>query len=165
MFVCPEVCLSVCLSRTNFKSILLFCFSRNRAIFSRQFSTIPSTKRSSIFNLGPLTHKICSPKFGKKSPKTRLVWQIDRRCLGLLGGFRGWPIRWNHAKRCGADPRCHCNDIWARRGDLNAYRLVLSVCQHDTSRTIRDIITKFPSHGRKGGQVRKWLYSGGRLPI
>jgi len=31
---------------------------------------------------------------------TLLVWQIDRRCLHLPGGFRGWPIQWNHAK-CG----------------------------------------------------------------
>ena len=33
-----------------------------------------------------------------KSPITRLVWQIDWRCLRLLGGFRGWPIQWKHAK-------------------------------------------------------------------
>jgi len=26
--------------------------------------------------------------------------------------------------KCGADPCCHGNDIWARRGDLVAYRLV-----------------------------------------
>jgi len=43
--------------------------------------------------------------------------------LGLPGGFRGWPIQWNHAKCCGADPCCHCNKIWARRGDPVAYRL------------------------------------------
>jgi len=28
------------------------------------------------------------PKICTKSPINRLVWQIDRRCLGLLGGFR-----------------------------------------------------------------------------
>ena len=75
----------------------------------------------------PLTHKMYSPKFGKKSPITRLVWQIDRRCLGLLWGFRGWPIQWNDTKRCGADPCCHGNAIWPRRGDLNAYRLVTNI--------------------------------------
>jgi len=32
---------------------------------------------------------------------SRLVWQIRRRCLGLLGGFPGWPIQWNHTKCCG----------------------------------------------------------------
>jgi len=112
-------------------------------------------------------------KFGLKSPITRLVWQIDRRCLHLPGGFRGWPIQWNHTKFCGptlvamatkfgqiwatflhksayksacmahrpemfgstrgptrgADPCCHGNDIWPRRGDLVAYRLVL-FCLH-----------------------------------
>jgi len=53
-----SVCASVRLSRTNFKSILLFCFSME----SSHFLT-PSTKRcSSIFDLGPLTPKIYSPK-------------------------------------------------------------------------------------------------------
>jgi len=46
----------------------------------------------------------------------RLVWQIDRKCFGLLGGFRGWPIQWNHAKCCGADPCCHGNEILANLG-------------------------------------------------
>ena len=43
------------------------------------------------------------------------------------GGFRGWPIQWNHAKCCGADPCCHGNEIWVRRGDPVpvAYRLVI----------------------------------------
>ena len=44
---------------------------------------------------------------------------------GLLGGFRGWLIQWHHAKCCGADPCCHGKEIWARRGDPVAYRLVL----------------------------------------
>jgi len=71
---------------------------------------------------------------GTKSPITQLVWQIDQRCLDLLGGFRGWPIKWNPAKCCEADPCGHGNDIWARRGDPVAYRLVgLDVCQQDNS--------------------------------
>ena len=82
-----------------------------------------STKRySSIFDLGPQMPKICTCT---KLPITRLVWQIVFRCLGLLGGFQGWPIQWNHAKCCGADPCCHGNEIWARHGDLVAYRLVV----------------------------------------
>jgi len=47
---------------------------------------------------------------------TRLVWQIDRRCLHLPWGFRGWPIQRNHAKCCRADPCCHGNEIWANLG-------------------------------------------------
>jgi len=66
-------------------------------------------------------------KIWTKSPISRLVWQIDRICLGLLGGFRGWPIQWNHVKRCKAAHCCHGNKIWPRRGDLDAYRLVLIV--------------------------------------
>jgi len=69
-----------------------------KPFLGRQFSVWHSTKRcSSIFDLGPLTPKILA----KKSPITRLVWQIERRCLHLLGGFRGWPIQWNHTKCCG----------------------------------------------------------------
>jgi len=68
----------------------------------RRFSMSHSTKRcSSIFDLGLLTPKIYSPKFGTKSPISRFVQQTDRRCLGLLGGFRGWPIHRNHTKCCG----------------------------------------------------------------
>jgi len=67
-----------------------------------QFSMTKTTKRcSSIFDLVPLTLKIYSPKFEKKSPISRLVWHIGRKCLRLPGVFRGWPIQWNHAKCCG----------------------------------------------------------------
>jgi len=87
----------------------------NRAIFGRRFSIWRSTKRcSSIFDLGPRTPKIYSPKFGTKSPISPLVWQIDRRCLHLPGGFQGWPIQWNHRKCCGVDPCCNGNEIWAK---------------------------------------------------
>jgi len=49
--------------------------------------------------------------------------------FGHTRGFRGWPIQWNRAKCCGADPSCHGNEIWAMRGDPLAYRLVvLFVC-------------------------------------
>jgi len=45
------------------------------------------------FDLGPLTPKMYSPNICTKSSISRLVWQIDRRCLGLPGGFREWPIQ------------------------------------------------------------------------
>ena len=49
--------------------------------------------------------------------------------MHLPRDFREWPIQWNHIQCCGADPCCHGNDIWARRRDLVAYRLVrLFVC-------------------------------------
>ena len=82
------------------------------------------------FLIRPLTPKIYSPpyKICTKSPISRLVWQIECRCLSLLRGFWGWPIRWNHAKCCGADPCCYGNEIWPRHRDLVAYRLVLELC-------------------------------------
>ena len=78
--------------------LLLFVSRLNRTFFWPSFLHEPLYKTSSIFDLCPLTLKIYSPKFAKKSPICQLVWQIDRRCLGLPGGFRGWPIKWNHAK-------------------------------------------------------------------
>jgi len=109
------VCLYVCHAPSN---QFFFCFSMESShFFGHQFSMWHSTKRcSSIFALGPLTPKIYSPKFGTKSSISRLVWQIDRKCLGLLGGFREWRIHCNHAKCCGADPCCHGKEIWARHG-------------------------------------------------
>jgi len=61
---------------------------------------------SSIFWFRPPNAQILVPKICTKSPISRLVWQIDRICLGLPGGFRGSPIKWNHVKCCGADPCC-----------------------------------------------------------
>ena len=89
--------------------------------------------------------KCCGPalvamttKLRLKSPIIRLVRQIDRRCFGLTGVFRGWLIQWNHAKCCGADPCCHGNDIWARRGDPVAYRLVcIKACKYFKPCTLR----------------------------
>jgi len=54
--------------------------------------------------------------FGRHFSISRLVCYVDRICLGLPGAEG--PTR-------AADPCCHGNDIWPRRGDLNAYRLVL----------------------------------------
>ena len=104
-----SVCMYVRLSVTNIDSSFLI-----PPIFGRQLSMTKTTKRSSSnFDLGPITLKIYSPKICTKSPISRLVWQIDRRCLGLPQG----PTR-------GGDPCCHNNENWARRGDLVAYRLV-----------------------------------------
>jgi len=81
-----------------------FVFRWNRAVFC------PLVFRESLYKtlffdywFSPLTPKIDSPKFGQKSPITWLAWQIDHRCLHLIGGFRGWPIEWNHTKCCRAD--------------------------------------------------------------
>jgi len=108
MYVCMYVCTSVTLIQIDSSFLFL---DGIESFFGHQFSMWHSTKRcSSIFDLGPLSPKIDSPKFGQKSTITRLVWQTDQRCLCLLGGFRGWPIQWNNTKCCGADPCCHGNE-------------------------------------------------------
>ena len=89
---CRWLCLSVSPSVTVLLQIASsFFVSRwNRAIFWPSVLHVALYKTfSSIFDLGPLNPKIYSPKFGTKSPISRLVWQIDRKCLGLVGGFRG----------------------------------------------------------------------------
>ena len=124
--VCPSVCLSVSLCVTIFKLLLLFFVSRrNRAMFWPSVPHDPLYKMLIFdFRFRPPNAQNLVPKICTKSPISRLVWQIDRRCLGLPGGFRGWPIQWYHGKCCGADLCCHCNEISARRGDPVAYRLV-----------------------------------------
>ena len=110
-----SVCLFVCLSHF-FKLLLLFCFSMESSHFlavSFHVALWHCTKCcSSIFDLGPRTPEIYSPKFGTKSPISRLLLQIDRRCLGLLGGFRGWPIQWNHTKCCGPTLVAMATKFW-----------------------------------------------------
>jgi len=119
------LCLSVRMSVTNIAPSFLF-LGGIEPFLGRQFIMTLSTKRCSfIFDLGPLTPNIYSPQICTKSSIIRLVRQIDRTCLGLPGGFRGWPIQWNHTKCCGVDPCCHGNEIWARRGDPVAYRLII----------------------------------------
>jgi len=121
---CPDVCPSVCVSH-SFKLFLLFVSRWNWAIFWPSFLHVPLYKTLFFdFWFRPLTSKICSPQFAQNRLLSQLVWQIDRRCLHLPGGFRGWLIQWNHAKCCGADSCCHGNEIWARCGDPDACRLV-----------------------------------------
>jgi len=111
------------MSVTNITSFLFL--DGIEPFLGHEFSVTKTTIRcSSIFSLGAHNTQNLLPQICTKSPISRLVCQIDRRCLGLLWGFRGWPIQWIHAKCCGADPCCHGNDIWARSGDSVAYRLV-----------------------------------------
>ena len=56
-------------------------------VLGRQFFMWHSTKAFSyIFLLRPPNAQNLFPKICTKSPITRLVWHIDRRCLGLPGG-------------------------------------------------------------------------------
>ena len=120
------LCLSVPLSVCHTPSNCFFIVSRwNRIIFWPSFLHVPLYK-TLFFDLWsrPPNAQNLLPKICTKLPISQLVWQIDRRCLHLPGDFRGWPIQWNHAKCCGADPCCHGNEIWARHGDPGVYRLV-----------------------------------------
>jgi len=74
-----QLTLSVCLSQKNFKLLLLFVSRWNLAILGRQFSMTPSTKRcSSIFDLGPITPKIYSPKFAQIAHNSACTCMTDR---------------------------------------------------------------------------------------
>jgi len=128
--------MSVCLSvyHTEFKLLLLFLFLDGiEPYFGHQFSMTPSTNsRSSIFDLSPLTPKIYSPilvaitlHFSGHIFVTS--WTIHEIFLHQTGGLGERPIQRNHAKCCGADPCCHGNEIWARRGDPSPTGLMVIV--------------------------------------
>jgi len=132
-YFCRWFCLSVYSSDCLFVTLLLqidssFSFLDGiEPYFGRHLST--ALYKTSFFdfwfrppNAKNLLPKICSCT---KSPISRLVWQIDRRCLGLVGVFGMANSIWNHAKCCGADHCCRSNDIWPRRRDLVVYRLVM----------------------------------------
>jgi len=53
------------------------------------------------FLFRPLTPKIYSQNLHKIAYKSDCIY-VDRRCLDLPGGFRGWPIQWNQPKCSGA---------------------------------------------------------------
>jgi len=122
--VCLSLCPIVCLSH-SFK-LLLFCFSVESSHFLAVISPCAPLQNTLFFDFSfrPPNAQNLLPKICTESPISRLVWQIDRRCLGLPGGFWGSPIQWNHAKCCWADPCCHGNEIRARHGDPDSYKLV-----------------------------------------
>jgi len=124
--VCVCVRLSVCLSVTT---LLLFWSRWNRTI------SWPSVLRDK-------NYKTLFFDFWFRPPN-----EIDRRCLGLPGGFQGWPIQWNHAKCCGVDPCCHGSEISARRGDPVAYRLVISA-----------VLRSQPSRDWSNPAIRWWHF-------
>jgi len=92
---------SVRLSR-SFNLLLLFLFVNGIEPFLAVSSPCGTLQKFFLdFWFRPPNPQILLPKISTKLPITRLVWQIDRRCLHLTGGFRGRPIQWNHAKCCG----------------------------------------------------------------
>jgi len=129
-----SVCLSVCHTAPS-NRFFFFVYQWNRAIFCTSVFHVALHK---LFffdfwfrppNAQNLLSQICNCT---KSPITRLVWQIDRRCLRLQGGFRGRPIQWNHVQRCGADPCCHGIEIWANLGYFSTKSPISRlVCQID----------------------------------
>jgi len=104
------LCLSVPLSVTLLQIASCFFVSGwNRAISCPSVLHVPLYKTVFFdFWFRPPKAQSYLPKICTKSPISRLVWQIDWRCLGRLpGGFRGWPIQWNHTKSCGSDTCFH----------------------------------------------------------
>ena len=125
VYYCQQFTLSVC-HKLQIASSFLF-LDGVEPFFGFQFSVTPSTKCSYIFDLCPPTPTICSPKFAQNRLYKSACMADRPEMFGPTRGFSGWPITLNLAKCCGADPCCHGNEIWVRRGDPVAYRLVLSV--------------------------------------
>ena len=114
----------------KFQIASFFVFRRNRATFWPLVLREPSTERcSSIFDLGPLTPKIYYPKFTKKIVYYSACMTDRPEMFGPTRGFSGMAESMEPCKMLRADAYCRGNDIWTRRGDLFAYRLVpLFVC-------------------------------------
>ena len=77
-----------------------------------------------IFDLGPLTPKIYSPNLHKFAYHSACM--ADRpEMFGPTRVFSGMADSMEPCKMLWADPCCRGNEIWARRGDPVAYRLVI----------------------------------------
>ena len=93
--VSPFVCLSVTLFLQIASSFLFLHGIEPFLAISSPCGTLQNYFKT-IFDLGLLTPKIYSPKFGAKSPISRLVWsciivwQIHRGCLGMFGPTKGY---------------------------------------------------------------------------
>ena len=117
-----SVCLFVC-HKLQIASSFLF-LGGIEPVFCRQFSMTPSTNRSSIFDLGPNAQNLL-PKISTNSSISWLAWQTDRpEMFGPTRGFSGMADSMEPCKMLWAHHCCHGNEIWARRGDPVAYRLV-----------------------------------------
>jgi len=97
--VCLSVRLSVC-HKLQIVSSFLF-FDGIEPFFGRQFSMTPLQNYFiRYFLFRPITPNIYSPKLHKIAYNSACM--ADRpEMFGPTGGFRGWPIQWNHAKCCG----------------------------------------------------------------
>ena len=133
--VCPDVPLSVRLSRTHAPSNCFFFFvSRwNRAILAVSSPCAPLQNCIFFdFWFRPPKAQNLLPKISTKSPVSRLVWMADRpEMFGPIRGFSEMADSMEPCKMLWADPCCHDNEIWARRGDPVAYRLVTSSGEPD----------------------------------
>ena len=118
-----ERVLPIILHLSNASCFFLF-LDRIEPFFGRHFSMWHSTKRSSIFR--PLRPKFTPQNLHKKSPIYKSTCMADRpEMFGPTRGFSGMADSMEPCKMLWADPCCHGNEIWARRGDPVAYRLVL----------------------------------------
>ena len=123
--VCLSVCPFVCHAAPS-NRFFFFVYRWNRAIFGRHLSMWHSRKRCSlIFDLGPLTPKIYSPKL----LAITLHYHVATRGRAL--GAADLPAESRQSTKLRADPCCQGNEIWARREDLVAYRLVKYTCVCD----------------------------------
>jgi len=120
--VCMSVCLSVCQ-----KHCFFFFVSRwNRAIswpsilHDKNYKTLFFDSWFLILD-SPHNAQNLLPKISTKSP----ISMADRpEMFGPTRGFSRMADSMEPCKMLWADPWCHGNEIWVRRGDPVAYRLV-----------------------------------------
>jgi len=117
--VYASVGLSVCLSVILQIDSSFFILDGIKPFFGHHLSMWHSTKRcSSIFDLGPLMLKMYFPKL----LAITLHYHVATRGRAL--GTADLPGESRQSTELRADPCCHGNEIWVRRGGPVTYWLV-----------------------------------------
>jgi len=110
--------MSVPLSVTPLQTALLFCLSMESSYF---LAISPPCGTLQNVDLGPVTPKICT----ESQIACKSACMADRpEMFGPTRGFSGMVDSMEPCKMLWADPCCHGNKIWARRGDPVNYWLV-----------------------------------------
>jgi len=119
--VCPSVCLFV----TNFKLILLFCFSMESSHFWPQFFMNPLQNVVLRFLFRPPNAQNLLPKICKKIVYNSAYMADRPHMFAPTRGFSEWSIQWDHAK-------CVCPTLvaMATKFGLGAESSLLSACIH-----------------------------------
>jgi len=117
-YFCRWLCLSVrvyvCHPPSNRFFLFVLFLDGIEPLFGLQYSIHVVLYKTAFFDFWfrPPNSQNLLPKIWHKIAYRSACMEDRPEMFGPTGGFRGWPIQWNHTKCCGADPWCHGNEIW-----------------------------------------------------